>query len=98
MAEETVHIVYLSIEFLIPMSGSLKEKRRVVKSLKDRLRNRYNVSVAEVGEMDKWQRSVIAVCAVNRDKTYLDQCVQNILSFVDQVHDIQLTEHQIEFL
>lgn len=98
MSLETAHIGVLYVELFIPMSGSLKSKRSVLKSVKDRIRSQFNVSVAEIGEQDKWQRSVLGVCALNSDKTYLDQCLQNILSFFDGVHDIQLIQHQIEFL
>jgi uncharacterized protein len=98
MPIEAAHLGVLYAEIFIPLSGSLKSKRSVLKSIKDRVRSRFNVSIAEVGEMDKWQRSVLAVAAVSGDKTYLDQCLQSILSFLDTVHDIELIQHQIEFL
>ncbi|HTL48896.1 MAG TPA: DUF503 domain-containing protein [Verrucomicrobiae bacterium] len=98
MSLETAHIGVLYVEIFIPLSGSLKSKRSVLKSIKDRLRSQFNVSVAEIGERDKWQRSVLAACVVGADKTYLDQCLQSILSFFNNVHDIQLIQHQIEFL
>ena len=53
-------------------SRSLKDKRRVVKSLKDRLRNRFNVSVAETGHLDLWQRAEVSACAVSSDRRRLD--------------------------
>lgn len=51
---------------------SLKEKRRVVKSLKDRLRDRFNVSVAETGHQDSWQRAEITACVVSTDRRHAE--------------------------
>ena len=61
--------------------GSLKDKRRVVKSLKDRLHNRLNVSVAETDHHDLWQRAELACCVVARDRRH----AQSVLSAADGV-------------
>ena len=67
------------IEWELEVFGcrSLKEKRRVVKSLKDRLRNRFNVSVAETGHLDLWQRAEITACAVSSDRRGLDAVLES---------------------
>jgi uncharacterized protein YlxP (DUF503 family) len=56
---------------------SLKDKRRGVKSLKDRLRNRFNVSVAETGHLDLWQRAEISVCAISSDRAIVESTLQS---------------------
>lgn len=98
MEETTVHIGVLYTELFIPLSGSLKSKRSVLKSLKDRIRNRFNVSIAEVGAQDKWQRSILACGAVSSDKTHLDQALQGILSFIRENRDVELIDHSVELL
>ncbi|MBT3228884.1 MAG: DUF503 domain-containing protein [Candidatus Marinimicrobia bacterium] len=73
----------LQIELHLPAAQSLKQKRSVVKSLKDRLRSRYNVSVSEFDYLDKWQHAAIAVAMVSTDKAYLDSRFQSISHFID---------------
>ncbi len=57
-------------------SHSLKDKRQVVKSLKDRLRDRFNVAVAEIDGLDSWQRSVVSVVTVSNDRVFAEQVLQ----------------------
>jgi len=70
-----------SWELSLPGCGSLKEKRRVVKSLKDRIRSRFNVSVAETGHQDVWMRSQISIALVTTD----GRLAESILSKVDRL-------------
>jgi uncharacterized protein YlxP (DUF503 family) len=63
-------------------SGSLKEKRMVVRSLKEKLRNKFNVSVSEVDNQDLWQMATVAVVTVGPDKKHVENVLQNILNFV----------------
>lgn len=98
MIEATNHIGILYLRLFIPMSGSLKSKRSVLKSLKDRVRNRYNVSISEIGDRDKWQSAVLGLCAISSDKIYLDQQIQDIVSFVQKDGGAELVEHEIEFI
>ncbi|MCC6365144.1 MAG: DUF503 domain-containing protein [Bryobacterales bacterium] len=70
----------LTLEVHIEDSHSLKDKRHVVKGLKDRLRHRFNVSVAEIGGQDTWQRSVVAAVTVSGDRTYAEQVLQAVES------------------
>ena len=71
-----------TIELHIPGCRSLKEKRFVIKSLRDKLRARFNVSVAEVDHQNLWQRSTIAVVAVNESPAYVDGLFEKILELV----------------
>lgn len=66
----------LTLELWVEASHSLKDKRQVVRSLKDRLRDKFNVSVAEIDGLDSWQNSVVAVVTVANDKTYAEQVLQ----------------------
>lgn len=62
---------------------SLKQKRSVVRSLKERLRNRFNLSVAETGHNDLWQRAEITACAVSNDRRQLDALLESADRFVN---------------
>ncbi len=73
----------LEIELHIPAAQSLKQKRSVVKSLRDRLRSNFNISVAEIDHLDKWQRATLAIAMVSRDQQYLDSRFQAITGFIE---------------
>lgn len=85
-----------TIEMHIPESGSLKTKRHSVKSLKDRIRSKFNVSVAEVGHNDLWQKASLAVAAVSNDKSYLNQTLDHVLDMVRSVPEVSLLDYHIE--
>jgi uncharacterized protein YlxP (DUF503 family) len=87
-----------TIELHIPESGSLKTKRHSLKSLKDRIRSRFNVSVAEVDHNDLWQKSSLAVAAVSNDKAHLNQTLDHVVNLVRSVPEVILLDYQIELL
>ena len=66
----------LTLELHLEFSHSLKEKRHVIESLKDRLRHKFNVAVAEIDYHDTWQRSVIAAVTVSNDQTYAEKVLR----------------------
>ena len=68
----------LTLEIVLQNSHSLKDKRHVVKSLKDRLRNKFNVAVAEIEDQDLWQRAVVAAVTVSADHTYAEKVLQSV--------------------
>ena len=72
----------LEIQILIGESHSLKARRRVVKSLKDRIRAKFNVSVADVGDQDVWQRITLGVAAVSNDRRFLNEVLSKVLDVV----------------
>ncbi len=67
----------------IPHSNSLKEKRMVVRSIKEKLKNKFNVSVSEIGDVEKWQTAQIAVVTVTPDRNQTEKVIQNIINFVE---------------
>jgi uncharacterized protein len=68
----------LTLELHIDGALSLKEKRHTVKSLKDRLRGKYNVAVAEIGYQDLWQRSLVSAVTVSGDHAHAEQVLQRV--------------------
>lgn len=88
----------LRVEVHYPESGSLKSKRSVLKSLTDRLRKKFNVSLAEVEFQDLWQRSVLAVVTVNTDRKHADSTLSKVLDLIEREGDLQVTGVQTEFL
>lgn len=86
----------LTVKLHIPGSGSLKEKRMVVKSLKDRLRNKFNVSVSEIDNHEKWQLADIAVVNISTDKAQVNSILSKALNLIEDCKDIYITDHQLE--
>jgi len=84
------------IEIHVPESGSLKTKRHSLRSLKDRIRNKFNVSVAEVDDNDLWQKATLAVAVVSNDKSHLNQTLDHVLNMVRSVPEISLLDYHIE--
>jgi len=97
MADSTVHVGVLSLELYFASVGSLKGKRSILKSLLDRIRGKFNVSAAEIGELDKWQKSICGVSMIGNDKSFLDAALQKVVSFVEQQGDLELIDYQIVF-
>jgi hypothetical protein len=91
-----VTIGLLHLDFTIPGSRSLKDKRRAMKSLKERLRNRFNCSVAEIGFEEKWGRSRLAVCVVSGESSHVHSQLNEIVRFAANHHAVELMDHSIE--
>jgi uncharacterized protein YlxP (DUF503 family) len=88
----------LQIEVSIPDAFSLKDKRRVVKSLKDRIAHRHNVSIAEVGALDEHRRSVIGIAMVSNDSRYVEGALSKLVDFVRLIPQLSLIDYQIDLL
>ena len=88
----------LQIEIGLPGNDSLKAKRMVLKSLKDRIRKQFNVSIAEVGEQDKWQRAVLGVTSVGADKRYVNGVLSKVIDLIEDARSVDLIDYQMEFL
>jgi uncharacterized protein len=86
------------IEIFIPESGSLKSKRFVLSSLKARLRNKFNISVAEVDENEKWQRTTLGIAIVSNERRFIDKVVSQILNVVETEDQVELVDHQLEII
>ena len=91
-------IAYAVFDLRLPGCRGLKEKRMVVRSLKLRIRNQFEVSSAEVGAQDLLQRAQIGVAAVGPDQPPLDALLQDILSFVESNLDGELLDYHNEFI
>lgn len=88
-----------TLELNIPAAASLKDKRQVVKSLIARLRNEFNVAVAEVDQLDSWQSAVVGVATVSNDPEYAHGLLNRVTVWVEQSRlDCDLVDFEIELL
>jgi uncharacterized protein YlxP (DUF503 family) len=90
-------IGFLSLEIYIPYSHSLKEKRKTLSGLKDRLKNRYNVAFAELEYHKKWQRTKIGMVTLNNQKMLIDNLFNKIIADAEENIDGHIIEHQIHY-
>lgn len=88
----------LQMDFLIPESRSLKDKRRIMKSLKQLLHNRFNCSVAEIEFTEKWGRSRLAACVVSGDSRHANEQLNEIARFAAEKNGLELLDYRIEML
>ncbi len=86
------------LEIRVHASQSLKEKRGVVRRIVGRLRHRFNVSVAEVGGQDTWQRAVIGLSWVGSDETVVRRGLVQALEFVDEMHLAEVLGSELELM
>ncbi len=85
----------LRMELHLPASHSLKAKRSVVNHVKERLRTKFNASVAEVDNQELWQRATLGVAIVSGEAGVLDRVLRNILAEVEREDRLQVLDYQI---
>ncbi len=88
----------LQVELLIEWAGSLKDKRRVVLSLKDRLHREHQVSVAEVGALDQWRTAVLGITMASNSVPHCQGVLDGVLSKLRSGRDFVLNDHKIEII
>jgi hypothetical protein len=87
------------IQLRLPENTSLKGKRRVLKSITAQLKNRFNVSVAEVGDLELWQLATIGICFISNDRRHTDEALQKVVNFVANGRfDIEMLDYEIEII
>jgi uncharacterized protein YlxP (DUF503 family) len=87
-----------TVELFIADSQSLKDKRQVLLSLKERLRKKFNLSVAEIEAQDLWQKAVLAMACVANDGRYVNQILDQALNLVSSHPLIEIVQSRIEVL
>lgn len=85
-----------TVEIFLPESGSLKMKRSVIKRLRDRIRRKYNVSIAEVDHLDKWQRSTLGVGVVTNRVRFADQVLAKVIREIEAEHGLDVLDVHVE--
>lgn len=88
----------LRIELFIPAGQSLKSKRQVLRSIKDRVRSRFNVSVAEIEAENLWQRAVLGVAHVGDDHRQVNRILNKVVTLIENCHQTDVIDYRIEIL
>jgi uncharacterized protein YlxP (DUF503 family) len=88
----------LTLELHIPDAQSLKDKRQVLRSLKDKLRRDFNVAVAELEHHDTWQRSVVGIVTISNEEKHLREVLQEVLDEADRILGSVLINQAVEIV
>ncbi|MGA3167213.1 MAG: DUF503 domain-containing protein [Terriglobia bacterium] len=87
----------LTLEIQLPYAHSLKEKRAVLRKMRDRFRARFNVAVAELDHQDVWQRATLGVVSISDSQTLLESVFRQVLAEAENILGDDVTEHTLEF-
>jgi len=93
-----VHVAVVQLELHIPTSRSLKEKRAVLRPIVEGIRHRFQISVAEVGYQDKWQRALIGMAVVSDSYGHAVEVVDNVERWVWSKPDVEVTRFDTEWV
>ena len=87
------------VSLRLPENMSLKGKRQVLKSITSRVRNKFNVAVAEVDDNDMWQLATIGICCVSNNRRHTNQVLSRVVSFiVNGRFDVEILDYEIEII
>lgn len=87
----------LRVRLAIRGAHSLKDKRRALKSLKDRLHNRFNVAVAEIEDRDHWQSAELGICTVGMEQPVVNSLLSSVVNAVSGSRDVELVHYEMEY-
>ncbi len=84
------------LTFFIPGSHSLKEKRMVVRRVKDKVRARFNAAIAEVDAQDVWQRAIVGVSVVGNESRFVGQCLDEVIRLIQAEAEVTNVERELQ--
>ena len=85
-----------SIDLRIPGNDSLKGKRHVIRKIKDRVKNQFNVSIAEVEDLDTLQRAGLGIAVVSNDSSHVHSTLSKVVGFIEHMYVAEILEYHIE--
>ncbi len=88
----------LQIDLLLRGNNSLKRKRQILRSIKDRTRRQFNISIAEVDHNDLWQRATLGICCASNDKVHADRVLAEVVRFIEGNFEAELLDYSIEII
>ena len=91
-----VGVVRLTL--FLPENHSLKGKRQVLRAIKARVRNKFNVSIAESDDNEMWQRAQLGICQVGNDRSFVDSALREVINFIDELGLAPLGDEEFEII
>jgi uncharacterized protein YlxP (DUF503 family) len=91
-------VAVASVDIKIGEKNSLKEKRKILRSIIDRLKSKFNISVAELGHKDLWQRTIIGFTIISNDKAHANSSSDKVMNFLYSFPDINIIDYKLEII
>ncbi len=88
----------LKMVFHLPENHSLKEKRRIAKSISSKVRSKFNVSIAEIGSNDKWQLLELGIVTVGNDRQFIDRSINSVINYIDSMYIAPVVSTDVEII
>jgi len=98
LSSALVTVGVLRLTLYLHENHSLKGKRSIVRTIKARIRNKFNVSIAEADNHDLWQRAVLGISQVGTDEAFCDRALREVVRCIDDMQIVELGEERLEFL
>lgn len=98
MLSERLLVGTLILRLIMRGAFSLKDKRRIIKSLKERIRQKYNVSIAEIAAQDKWREAVIGIACVGNDGQFISSILAQIRNFIGSLAGVEIVGQEQDLL
>ena len=86
----------MKIELHLHDNRSLKGKRKIVRSMVDKVKHKFNVAIAEIGSNDEWQKIELGISAVGNDRRHIDSSLNNVLAFLDSLYLAEIVDSRTE--
>ena len=86
------------LDLRIPENRSLKGKRHVLQKMIERVKQRFNVSISEVGDNDLWQRAQIGICTVSNDRRHINSSLDKVIDFIEKMNLVEVVSSEMEIL
>jgi hypothetical protein len=86
------------VDIYIPGKSSLKGKRQVLRSIKDKIKNRFNFSLAELDDQNKWQRTKLGIVTISNDGRHANNTLTGVMNFIHSFGDIHVLDYDIQLM
>ncbi len=96
--DHTLALSYCTLRLRLPGNRSLKGKRQVIRKIVDRVKNKFNVSIAEIGSNDHWQMAVLGIAAVSNERGHADSMLSSVVNFIGSMYVAEILDYSIQSL
>ncbi len=94
-----MHVGTAKVSLRLPENDNLKGKRRVRSSITTRIRDKFNVAIAEVDTLDQWQMLTLGITCVSNDRSHANSMISNVMSYLERIAgDLELLDYEMEIL
>ena len=91
-------IVFCKVKLRLYMVQSLKDKRSIIKSLQEKLQQKYNIAISELENNDNLKKSVLGIVSIANDNIYLEKITNQIIGFIDDIPEVEIINYDVEYI